>query len=237
MRSKEILSVAHQRGKTENAGQFRGRLFHTAKTDFECGAVGNRSDPHYPATEFTGGAPRYGRRIFKSNLEVFAWTVIAVTPKTQALCREINGHGLFKPRDHFRADANWNSQCPSRTSTTFGFPSKDVSVGCGAGLLFEMNGDSESWRCIGKSKSARELVHLRGAFQFQCIFRLDLRARVPGPNDFQDLIAADDSGRNLRLTIGQRSVMRKSDPQCYTQGVGLLGGDKQAATRDVNRFF
>src|ERR1700737_3801944 len=80
---------------------FLARLRHAANADIKGNAPGRRSDAHNLGEEFAGAMPRRRSRILKHDFQVVSWLVLALTAEAHALCRNVDGHGFFKPGDPF----------------------------------------------------------------------------------------------------------------------------------------
>src|SRR5713226_6262707 len=220
MRRGRIWSLAHRRKKTECGWPFSTRLFHAANTDVEGNTPWHRSEAHHFVEEFAGAMPRRRSRVLKRDFQVIPERVLAVTAKAHALSRNVDGHGLFKPGNPFRMHADGNRECPPHTSAPFGLVTIGTSVRGRLGLLYEMKSDRECRRGIGDAEGAGELIQFRRAFLLRRVFRRNFLACVGGANDFKYFVAPCDARENLRLAIGKRGVIGKSDPHRYPRRVG-----------------
>src|SRR5260370_298120 len=209
-------------------------LFHAANTDVQRNAAREGSHAHHFGEKFGGAVPRRRGRICKRDFQAIPERVLAVTAKAQALGRNINGHGLFKPGNSFRMNANRNRESHPHAAAPFVFAMMRISVGSGALAFFQMNCNSKGRGSFGDADSARELVRFCGKLSRRRAPGLRFFARICGTNDFKFLLATNDVSGHFGLSVAQRSVIRKSDPDTCSASMCLLHGNQQAAARDVD---
>src|SRR6266702_2059368 len=163
--------------------------------------------------------------------------VFALSAKAHALCRNVDGHSLFKPGNSLRMHTDGNRQRPPHTAAPFRFARTGISVGGIVRLLFEMECDRESCRGIGDSDGTGKLIQFCGAFPFQGASHFNFLACVVGTNNLKHFFAPDHAGEDFRLAVKKRGIVRKGDRHRDARSVGILGGNKQAAARNVNRIY
>src|SRR5260370_1202762 len=110
VRCGEISSVEHPGAKTECRQVFLNCLFDPANAHVEGEAVGNRSHAHNHSAKFAAAGPRRGSRICKRDIQMISKLVFAVTAKTHAVRRKVDGHGFFKPVNPPCTHANGQGQ-------------------------------------------------------------------------------------------------------------------------------
>src|SRR5258708_5380603 len=156
-----------------------------------------------------------------------------MTAKAHALGRYVDGHGFFKPWNSFEMNAHRNRERFPNAPSPFVF-SMCVSVGSSALALFQMNGNGKSRRGIGDADSTRELVQFCGKLPRRLALGLNFFSCVRGADDFEYLFAANHVSGHFGLSIVQRSVIWKSEPDACSVRVRFLRGNQHAAPRHID---
>src|SRR5260370_23811280 len=185
VRCGEISSVEHPGAKTECRQVFLNCLFDPANAHVEGEAVGNRSHAHNHSAKFAAAGPRRGSRICKRDIQMISKLVFAVTAKTHAVRRKVDGHGFFKPGNPSWTHANGEGKHTPGTAASLRFATVAVAIRNGVRMLFKMEGDCEACRSIGSAGCANGLIQLHGALLLRGALRLNFFARVHAANDFQ----------------------------------------------------